>query len=378
MLLNSDDYRRRAKLVLPRFAFDYLDGGAESESTMRLNRDVFEKWGFLPKVLVDCDECDTSVQWLGKTYSSPFAVAPTGYNGMLCNKADELLATAAGEQNIPYIQSTVSTSSIEDIGQHKLLNHWFQLYVLRDKSVTESLLQRAIDQGCDTLVVSVDAVYFGNRERDKRNYAKALKLSLSSYINIAMHPWWVAKVIAPQGVPSFGNLTPYLPKEYQKGVGAAAYFAEQMDPTLDWSTLSWIRELWKGKLIVKGIMQEDDARKAAELGCDGIILSNHGGRQLDGTISPVEMIETVRAAVGSDMLLLVDSGFRRGTDIVKALALGANGVLIGRPFLYALAAKGKEGSLHVMQTLQQEVERTLAQLGCKNISELTKSSLVRL
>ncbi|WP_413283009.1 alpha-hydroxy acid oxidase [Vibrio sp. MA40-2] len=378
MILNSDDYRKKAKFLLPKFVFDYVDGGAESESTMKLNRDAFDKWGFVPSVLVDCDTCDTSVTWLDNSYSAPFAVAPTGYNGMLCHRADEHLALASRDIDIPYIQSTVSTSSIEDIGQHQLPNYWFQLYVLRDRAVTRDLLERAKNQGCRTLVVSVDAVYFGNRERDKRHYSKPLHLSLKSNINIAMHPWWVAKVILPQGIPGFGNLARYLPQEYQKGVGAAAYFAEQMDPTLDWSVLSWIREVWQGKLIVKGILNEHDAKKAMECGCDGVVLSNHGGRQLDGTISPIEMIQTVRSVMGEDKLLLVDSGFRRGTDIVKAIALGANGVLIGRPFLYALAADGKQGATNMMSMLKQEVERTMAQLGCKTISDINSSVLKRL
>ncbi len=378
MILNSEDYRNRAKLLLPKFAFDYVDGGAETESTMSLNRQAFAKWGFVPSVLIDCDERDTSVNWLGKPFSAPFAVAPTGYNGMLCNKADEHLALAASQVGIPYLQSTVSTSSIEEIGQHKLTNHWFQLYVLRDRAVTEDLLLRAKQQGCDTLVVSVDAVYFGNRERDKRNYSKPFHLSLKSYFNIAMHPWWVAKVILPQGVPGFGNLVPYIPKEYQKGVGAAAYFAEQMDPTLDWETLSWIRSLWDGKLLIKGVMNASDAKQAVEIGCDGIVLSNHGGRQLDGTVSPMDIIQSVREAIGKDTLLLIDSGFRRGTDIVKAIALGANGVLIGRPFLYALAVEGQEGVVKVMNILKQEVDRTMAQLGCKTIADIDSSVLKKI
>ncbi|MDV7105617.1 alpha-hydroxy acid oxidase [Vibrio sp. TH_r3] len=378
MFLNSDDYRKKAKWLLPKFAFDYVDGGAETESTMQINRDVFSKWGFVPSVLVDCDDCDTSVKWLDDEYSVPFAVAPTGYNGMLCHKADEHLALAANELPIPYIQSTVSTSSIEEIGKHNLANHWFQLYVLRDRSVTINLLERAKSQGCNTLVVSVDAVYFGNRERDKRNYSKPLHLSLSSYINIAMHPWWVAKVILPQGMPKFGNLTSYLPTEYQKGVGAAAYFSEQMDPTLDWSALRWIRDEWDGKLIIKGVMNEHDAKTAIECGCDGVVLSNHGGRQLDGTISGVEMIQSVRAAIGQESLLLVDSGFRRGTDIVKAIALGANGVLIGRPFLYALAAEGRVGVENMMSILREEVTRTMAQLGCKTVSDINFDILKQL
>ncbi|ETX12645.1 2-hydroxy-acid oxidase [Marinomonas ushuaiensis DSM 15871] len=378
MILNTNDYREKAKRFLPKFAFDYLDGGAEAECTMMMNQKSFTNWGFIPSVLVDCDQCDTRVKWLDHTYSAPFAVAPTGYNGMLRHRADEHLAISADKSDIAYIQSTVSTSSLEDIGKLGIKKHWFQLYILRDREITKDLLTRAKNQGCDTLVVSVDAVYFGNRERDKRHYSKPLKLSWKSHFNIAMHPEWLIKVILPQGMPTFGNLVPYLPSQYQKGVGAAAYFAKQMDPKLDWSTLSWLRDIWPGKLIIKGVMSKSDARKSIEYGCDGIVLSNHGGRQLDGTISPIEMIKSVREVIGQDPLLLVDSGFRRGTDIVKAIALGANGVLIGRPLLYALAAEGQTGATKTINILKKEVERTMAQLGCKTIYDINSSMLKKL
>jgi len=377
VLLNVEDYRRKAKRKLPKFAFDYVDGGAENEHTLALNRSAFEKWGFVPSVLVNCDDRNTDVQWLGETYSAPLAIAPTGYNGMLHHNADVHLALAASKLGIPYIQSTVSTNSIEEIGQHQLTNHWFQLYVLRDRDATRDLIERAKQQGCKTLVVSVDAVYFGNRERDKRNYSKPFHLSWRSKLNIAMNPMWVKRVILPQGVPVFGNLVPYIPKQHQKGVQAAAYFAQQMDPNMDWTTIEWIRELWQGKLLIKGIMSGSDACRAIDIGCDGVVLSNHGGRQLDSTISPLDRVNQVREAIGVKPLLLVDSGFRRGTDIVKAIALGANGVLIGRPALYALAAEGQQGVLDVMMRLQQEVDRTLAQLGCRSIRDLNLSLLER-
>lgn len=375
MLLNLNDYRQAAQRKLPKFAFDYVDGGAEDEITMASNQSVFSRWQFIPPVLKASPKRDLGVNWFGKNYQMPVAVAPTGYNGMLRNRADELLACAAAKAGIPYIQSTVSTSSIEQIGRHGNDNHWFQLYVLKDKHVTEDLLKRAKANGCKALVVSVDAVHFGNRERDKRNYARPMKLSLKSYFNIATKPNWVRRVILPQGIPGFGNLKPYLPEQYQKGVGGATYFAEQMETELDWDSLAWIRSIWDGPLLLKGLIAPDDCRKAIEVGCDGVMLSNHGGRQLDGTISPILLLAEIRRLIGPEPLIFIDSGFRRGTDIVKALALGANGVLLGRPLLYAMATAGEQGALDVMNLIRGEIDRTIAQLGCCSIADL-KSELL--
>ncbi|CAG9298138.1 alpha-hydroxy acid oxidase [Celerinatantimonas diazotrophica] len=375
MLLNLNDYRQAAQHKLPKFAFDYVDGGAEDERTLADNQSVFTRWQFVPPVLKASSVRDLSVNWFGTSYQMPVAVAPTGYNGMLRHRADELLASAAAKAGIPYIQSTVSTSSIEQIGRHSHAHHWFQLYVLKDKKVTEDLLKRARDSGCKVLVVSVDAVHFGNRERDKRNYVRPMKLSLKSYFNIATKPGWVCRTILPQGIPGFGNLKPYLPEQYQKGVGAATYFAEQMETALDWSTLAWLRSLWEGPLLLKGVVAPDDCRKAIEVGCDGVVLSNHGGRQLDGTISPILLLSEIRRVIGGDPLIFIDSGFRRGTDVVKALILGANGVLLGRPLLYAMAAAGEQGALDVMNLLKGEIDRTIAQLGCCSMADLTSDLL---
>ncbi|MFM2480925.1 alpha-hydroxy acid oxidase [Celerinatantimonas sp. YJH-8] len=375
MLLNLNDYRQAARRKLPKFAFDYVDGGAEDEVTMTENQRVFDRWQFIPPVLRASTERDLSVNWLGQRFELPLAVAPTGYNGMLHVHADELLAQAAADAGMPYIQSTVSTSSVEQVGALGHQNHWFQLYVLKDKRVTEDLLKRAKASGCKVLVVSVDAVHFGNRERDKRNYARPMKLSLKSYLNIACKPNWVRRVILPQGIPGFGNLTPYLPPQYQKGVGGAAYFAEQMETHLDWDSLAWIRALWDGPMLVKGLVAPADCQKAIQLGCDGLMLSNHGGRQLDGTVSPVLMLSTIRQLIGPEPLVFIDSGFRRGTDVVKALALGANGVLLGRPLLYAMASGGPRAVSHAIQLIQSEIDRTLAQLGCRQLADLSPELL---
>lgn len=377
MLLNAADLRRQARRMLPAFAFSYVDGGAEDETTLQHNLDVFRRWMFAPAVLQDAASRDTATN-IGQTrLAAPLLVAPTGYNGMLRHQADQMIARAAAGQGIGYIQSTVSTASMEEIAAASNGERWFQLYVLKDRNVTRNLLDRARQAGCTALVVSVDAVHFGNRERDKRHYRRPMKLSLAAMADVAAHPGWVLRTLLPQGMPGFGNLKPYIPVEYQRGAGGAAYFASQMDPALSWETLAWVREIWQGPLYIKGIMTVDDALAAQRLGAEGIVLSNHGGRQLDGTHSPMLVLPAVRAAVGPDFSVLIDSGFRRGTDVVKALALGADAVLLGRPLLYAVAAGGEALVASTIATMKQEIDRTLAQLGCRSVKELHAGLLHR-
>ncbi|WP_413733735.1 alpha-hydroxy acid oxidase [Sodalis sp. RH21] len=367
MIVNLEDYRRRARRVLPAFAFNYVDGGADDELTLADNRAAFARWQFVAPVLKDASVRSLAVRLGDTALAAPLLIAPTGYNGMLRHGADRMLAQAAARAGIAWIQSTVSTASLEDMAGGA---HWFQLYVLKDRRVTVDLLRRARAAGCTNLVVSVDAVHFGNRERDKRHYRKPMKLSLASYLNVARHPGWVLRTLAPGGMPGFGNLRPYLPPPYQRGVGGATYFAQQMDDALNWQTLAWIRSLWQGQLYVKGIMTVEDAQAAMALGADGLMLSNHGGRQLDGSASPLAVLPAVRQACGPQARILIDGGIRRGTDIIKALALGANAVLVGRPMLYAVAVDGEAGVARAISLLTQEIDRTLAQLGCRSLDEL--------
>ncbi|WP_312241762.1 alpha-hydroxy acid oxidase [Pantoea sp.] len=370
MLTNWDELKRKAQRTLPAFAFSYIAGGADDEKTLAHNMAVFDRWQFAPAVLKDASQRDLTTRLGRSCFRAPLLIAPTGYNGMLRHQADLMLARAAVAQGIGHIQSTVSTSSIEQVAAASDGPRWFQLYVLKDRDVTRDLIDRAGKAGCEALVVSVDAVHFGNRERDKRHYRQPMKLSFKAMLDIACHPGWLRRTLIPHGMPGFGNLTPYLPKQFQKGMGAAAYFASQMDQTLSWQTLAWIRELWQGPLYIKGVMTPEDALRAKQLGTDGVVLSNHGGRQLDGSASPMLMLAATRQAVGNDFTLLIDSGFRRGTDVVKALALGADAVLLGRPLLCAVAAGGERLVALTLANMIQEVDRTLAQLGCRSIAEL--------
>lgn len=375
MILNIADLRRQAKRVLPNFAFDYIDGGAEDEKTLFQNENVFDHWMFAPTALRNAVERKTTIELGNSRLSAPLLIAPTGYNGMLRHNADIMLARAAEQAGIGYIQSAVSTASVEDIAKHAQGDRWFQLYVLKDKEITRNLISRAAKAGCSALVISVDAVHFGNRERDKRHYRRPMKLSLRALADAARKPGWIYRTLVPAGMPGFGNLLPYLPAQYQKGAGGATYFASQMDQTLDWDTIEWIRTLWDGPLYIKGLMTAQDALQAKKCGADGIVLSNHGGRQLDGTLSPMLMLADVRRQVGKEFTILIDSGFRRGTDVIKALALGANAVLIGRPMLYAVAVGGEALVSKTISSLMLEIDRTLAQLGCTSIDQLSPELL---
>jgi len=370
MILSWHELRQQAKRALPAFAFSYVDGGADDEKTLASNMAVFDRWQFAPPVLKDASQRDLRCRIGQSQLKVPLLVAPTGYNGMLRYQADEILARAAEKFGLGHIQSTVSTSSMERLAVVSAAPRWFQLYVLKDQEITLSLLSRAQQAGCKALVVSVDAVHFGNRERDKRHYRRPMKLSLQAMADIACHPGWMWRTLIPHGMPGFGNLTAYLPPEYQRGMGAAGWFAGQMDQTLNWQTLAWIRKQWHGPLYIKGLMTVEDVQRAQQLGAEGVVLSNHGGRQLDGSISPMLMLAAARQAVGRDFTLLIDSGFRRGTDVVKALALGANAVLLGRPLLYAVASGGEPQVERALSSLIQEIDRTMAQLGCCSIEDL--------
>ncbi|QPS88791.1 alpha-hydroxy-acid oxidizing protein [Serratia plymuthica] len=369
-ILNVADLQRAARCYLPRFAYRYLAGGAEDEHTLRGNRVAFSQWQFVPPVLRDASRRTLNIRLWQQELAAPLLIAPTGYNGMLRYQADLMLARSARAFGIPYIQSTVSTASLEEIAADGQGQHWFQLYVLRDRQVTAGLLQRALAAGCNTLVLSVDAVHFGNRERDRRSYRRPMKLSLASLCDVALHPRWLWHTLRPAGMPGFGNLQPYLPAERQRGLSGAAYFAREMDAALNWQTLDWVRQCWPGKLLVKGILHPQDARQALDAGADGIVLSNHGGRQLDGSVAPISLLPAVRAACGPTATILIDSGFRRGTDVVKALALGANAVLLGRPLLYGVALAGQAGATQALRIFSEEIDRTLAQLGCSSVQEL--------
>ena len=376
-VLNIADLRALARRRVPAFALAYLEGGADDEQSLAWNRQVFERWRFVPDTLIGAAQPDLKTTLLGVPSALPLIVAPTGFNGMLRHQADILIARAAQAADIPFTLSTVSSASLEDIAQQAPGGRfWFQLYVLRDRGITRDLLARAQAAGCETLVVTTDCAHFGNRESERRFFRAPMKLTLPAMLNVAGHPAWTLDVIGgSRGVPGFGNLAPYLSPEARKSGRGAAFIASELDPTLSWDDLAALREQWPGKLVVKGILHANDARRAKTLGADGIVLTNHGGRQLDSVISPMETLAEVADACAGDLDIYIDSGFRRGTDVAKALALGARAVLLGRPLLYGVAAAGQPGVAKAIEIVRSELVRSLGLLGITQASQLTRTHL---
>jgi (S)-mandelate dehydrogenase len=296
-------------------------------------------------------------------------VAPTGFCGFFSHEGDRGLARAAAALGVPFIQSTVSNMALEDIAAVPGVRHWMQIYVFRSRPFMERLVARAAAANCEALVLTVDGSVIGNREWDRRNYRRGTDPTLLNKLEALLHPRWISTILR-HGVPAFNNLADALPPGQRDFAATAAWSRRELDPDVDWDCVAWLRGLWPGKLIIKGLLSADDARLARDAGVDGIVLSNHGGRQLDGAISPMTALPEIASRYGGDMAILIDSGFRRGTDIVKALALGARGVLIGRAMLYGLAAGGEGGARRALEILKEEIERSLALLGKPSIKEL--------
>ena len=374
---NIEELRLAAKRWLPNFVFEYVDSGAEDELTLRANRHAFDAWRLVPSALVDTTVRNSSVTLFGKPAAAPLVIAPTGYNGMQRRDADILLARAAAQAGVPFTLSTVSNRTLEDVVADGGARTWLQLYMLRDRAVTQNLLERARDTGCDTLVLTVDAVHYGNREWDRRSYREAMALNWRNKLDVALHPRWIRNVLIPDGTPSFVNIARYLPEGERRAANGAIFIARQMDTALDWEAVRWLRDQWRGNLVIKGILNVDDAIASAQIGAEGIVVTNHGGRQLDTTVASLDVLPDIAEACRDRLTILVDSGFRRGTDVVKALCLGAHGVMIGRATAYGVAAGGFEGAAHALTLLTSEIDRTLGQLGCPSVAGLSRRYLAR-
>ncbi len=367
--LSIEELRGVARRRLPAFVAEYLEGGAEDEVTLRRNRQAFERLAFLPRTLVDVTRRDAGVEVFGEPLKLPVAIAPTGANGLFARRGDLALARAANAFGVPFIQSTVSTLRLETVAAESGLRHWMQLYMLEDRAATEAIVARAAAAGSGALVLTSDTVVFGNREWDRRHYASPSTLRLSSRIDMLAHPRWMLDVLVPNGVPAFENLLDFLPGGKGNPVETRAFLVRQMDASLTFKDIAWLRSIWPRKLVVKGILDPEDARRALDAGADGIVVSNHGGRQLDGAVSPIEILPEIVKAVGGRLCVMIDGGFRRGTDIVKAVALGANLVLLGRATLYGLAAGGEEGAKRALAILAEEIDRTIGLLGATSLAE---------
>jgi (S)-mandelate dehydrogenase len=363
-----------ARRRLPHFAWEYLEGGAEEELTLRRNRQAFAEVNLLPRTLVPWETPDTRRTLFGREQALPMAIAPTGYNGMLHRDADIHLARAATERGLPFSLSTVSTSSMEQIvAAVPDVNLWFQLYSMTDPKVQEDLLQRAEAVGCKTLLLTTDAVLLGNREWDKRNFARPRQLSLRNKLDVLRHPRWIKQALWPHGMPSMANLDRYLPADQRNAAGAAHFIGEKMEKHLSWDFLARLRERWPHRLLLKGVMHPQDAEHAVKLGLDGIVVTNHGGRQLDGVPATLDCLPAIVEVARGKLSIILDSGIRRGTDILKACALGADAVLLGRATLYGVAVGGQAGAGHALDLLSNELRLALTLLGQPDLNQLRAS-----
>ncbi|MBL8339610.1 MAG: alpha-hydroxy-acid oxidizing protein [Rhodoferax sp.] len=369
--LSIDDLRHMALHRLPRVNAEYLEGGAEEEHTLRENREAFESVRFAPRVLRDVATVDLGRTIFGQRHRLPFGIAPTGFNGLLWHQGDQAIARAAAQANIPFCQSTVSNQTVSDCAGVKGLTHWFQLYLYGDESTWSRLIADAEKARCQALVLTVDSPVHGHREWDRRNYRSGFTPNWSSKIDMLCHPRWMWQVMR-HGLPSFPNLAQFLPEGQRDLYSVATWALSHQVPRADWSTLARVRALWPGRLLIKGVGHLEDIRLARDAGLDGVVLSNHGGRQLDRAISPLHHLRQARQLVGPDFTLLVDSGFRRGADIIQALAMGATGVLLGRAMLYGLAAGGYAGVTRAIELLTAEMSRTMALLGVRSVDELNE------
>jgi (S)-mandelate dehydrogenase len=358
-----------ARARLPRSVFDFFDGGAEDEATLRDNRAAFERVRLLPKVLVDVHAVDTSVDLLGRRANLPMAIAPTGAIGAGRHDADLMLARAARAAGIPYTLATPATNSIEEIAEQAGGRLWFQLYLLKNRAFRMKLVRRAAAAGYEALLVTVDLTTGGKRERDLRNdFAAPFVPTWRNSRDVPFKPSWLLGM-ARRGVPRMKNLEGMLQKP-PRLTDVAASVGRELDAAFDWDDLKSLREAWPGKLLLKGIVRADDAKRAAAAGCDGVVVSNHGGRQLDGAVATADALPAVARAVGSKMTVLVDGGVRRGVDLLKARALGAHGVLTGRATLFGVMAGGEAGARRAIEILAGEFERSLMLCGVPRAADL--------
>lgn len=375
MLPAVKDYRDLARDRLSRFAFDYLEGGAEDGCTLARNLTAFQAILFRPRALQDVAEVDVGVDLFGRPHELPVLVGPTGLNGLYWPRAEEALARAARDAGVPFVLSTASTSLLEDVRAATDGELWLQLYVQRDRRVAESIMARAKAAGFHALMLTVDTMVHGKRDHDVRNgFRLPVPWTPRLVADLVTHPRWCLRMLRQGGSPQLVNLarsagmTPDLRRE-------AAAMSRQMNMSLTWADLEWLRRHWDGPVIVKGILDPSDARAALKHGADGIVVSNHGGRQLESAPSALERLPAIVDEVGSQMHVFVDGGVRRGSDIAKALALGARAVLLGRAPLYGLAARGPKGAAEVLAILREEFETTLRLLGVTQARRLDASSL---
>ena len=375
VITHIEDLRVLAQRRVPRMFYDYADSGSWTESTYRANESDFQKIKLRQRVAVNMANRSTATQMIGVDVKMPVAIAPTGLTGMQHADGEILAAQAAEKFGIPFTLSTMSICSIEDIAAHTKAPFWFQLYVMRDRDFIERLIDRAKAANCGALVLTLDLQILGQRHKDLKNGLSAPpKLTLANIVNMMSKPRWCLGMAGTKR-RQFGNIVGHV-KGVSDMANLAAWTAEQFDPQLNWGDVEWIKKRWGGKLILKGIQDVEDARLAADSGADALIVSNHGGRQLDGAQSSIEALPAVVAAVGRRIEVHMDGGIRSGQDVMKAWALGARGSYIGRAMLYGLGAMGGAGVTKALEIIQRELELTMAFCGRTQMADVDRSVLL--
>ncbi len=372
----STDYRAAAKRKLPPFLFHYVDGGAYAEYTLRRNVEDLASLALRQRVLRNMSDLSLETQLFGETLSMPVVLAPVGLTGMLARRGEVQAARAADKKGIPFTLSTVSVCPIEEVAPAIKRPMWFQLYVLKDRGFMKNALERAKAAGVTTLVFTVDMPTPGARYRDAHSGMSGPNANMRRMLQAMTHPSW-AWDVGLHGKPhDLGNISTYRghPTGLEDYIG---WLAANFDPSISWKDLEWIREFWDGPMVIKGILDAEDARDAVTFGADGIIVSNHGGRQLDGVLSSARAMPAIADAVKGDLKILADSGIRSGLDVVRMIALGADTIMLGRAFAYALAADGEAGVTNLLNLIDKEMRVAMVLTGAKSISEITTDSLVR-
>ncbi len=371
------DYRELARRRIPRQLFDYMDGGAYEESTLRANVSDLEQVLLRQVVMRDVSTREKSVEVLGQRMALPVILAPVGLGGMFARRAEVQAARAAEAVGVPFVESTVSICSIEEVADATSVPPWFQLYVMRDRSYAEELMSRAQAVGAPVLVLTIDLAVVGARHRDTRNavvgdppaWAKILR-----GLDLVSHTRWVRDVPIAGKPLTFGNLEKAVPNA-RTPAAFREWVDAQFDPSVTWDDIAWVRENWPGRLVVKGVLDPEDARHAVDVGVDGIVVSNHGGRQLDSVPSTTRALPEVVAAVGGQVEVLADGGIRTGLDVVKMLAMGARAVLIGRAWAWAVAARGEAGVRHVLEVIKADIDVAMGLTGNTSIADIDSSAL---
>jgi L-lactate dehydrogenase (cytochrome) len=369
IISSATDFRPAARRVLPPFLFHYLDGGAGAEETLRANVDDLQAVKLRQRVLRGSEQLDLGVDWFGQRYDLPIALAPVGLAGMYARRGEVQAVRAACHRNIPFIQSTVSVCPLAEVAAQASKPIWFQLYVLKDRAFMRDVMRRAGELGATTLVFTVDMPVPGARYRDLHSGMSGPNGPMRRMLQAMLHPRWAWDVGLHGRPHDLGNISAY--RGHATGLeDYIGWLATNFDPAISWQDLEWIRDEWKGKLVIKGILDAGDARDALAFGADGIVVSNHGGRQLDGALSSARALPAIAEAVKDKMTIFADGGVRTGTDVFRMLALGADGVLIGRAFIYALAVQGQAGIERLLAIMEKDIRTTMVLTGAKSVREI--------